>query len=72
MPVTFAEKPQMKKNKQFKETKTWISYSYFIRHSVKETVINREMPSLNEGSLEITLTLPVSLKLRKFVFTLIS
>ena len=70
MPVTFAEKAQIKK--QFKETKTWISYSYFIRHSVKGTVINRAMPSLNEGSLEITLTLPVSLKLRKFVFTLIS
>ena len=41
------------------EKKTFIlSYSYLIRQSFKGIVLNRALPSLYEGSLEITLTVP--------------
>ena len=43
-------------NKQFKNI---ISNSYLIRKAFKGTVVNRALPSLHEGSLEITRTVPL-------------
>ena len=43
-------------NKQFKGTKTLISNLCLIRKTVKDIVVNRALPSLHGGSLEITLT----------------
>ena len=40
-----SEKPK-KENKQFKETKTWISYSFLIRKSFNDIVVNLCMESL--------------------------
>ena len=37
------------KNKQFKETKTWISHSYSDK-AFKGTVVNRGLPSLHDES----------------------
>ena len=51
MQGTFAEKPQMKIN-NFIETKTLMSNSY-----IGVILI---LPSLHRGSLEITLTVPLS------------
>ena len=47
-------------NKQFKETKTWIYNLYLIRQNFKGSVVYRALLSLNEGSLEITFTVPLT------------
>ena len=39
-------------------TKALINNSYLIRQSFMGTVVNRALPSLHKGSLEITLTVP--------------
>ena len=46
-------------NKQLKK-KSLISFTYLIREKAfKGTIVNQTSPSLNEGSLEITLTVPL-------------
>jgi len=51
--ITFAEKAQMKNRT------TLIFKSYLIRQSF---VVNRALPSLQGGSLKITLTIPLRIK----------
>ena len=47
-------------NKQFRETKSLISNSYFIRElAFKGTVVKRTFPSLLVGSIKIVLTVPL-------------
>ena len=47
-------------NKQFRETKSLISNSYFIRElAFKGTVVKRTFPSLLVGSVKIVLTVPL-------------
>ena len=46
-------------NTPFKETKTLITNSFLTRKAFKATVANLELPSLHEGSLKITLTVPL-------------
>ena len=51
--VTFVKKPRL--NDQILELLTLISDSYFIRKAFKSTVVNRALPSLYGGLLEIIL-----------------
>ena len=57
MQITFAENPQIEIN-SFKKTKTYL-INISSDTSFKDTVVNRTMPSLHEGSLEIALTVPL-------------
>ena len=53
--VPFAEKPQMKiNNLKTKQKHEYLSHK--SDNAFKGTVVYRELPSLNGGSLEITLT----------------
>ncbi len=49
------------KIKAFKPWKTTICFTWLI--AFKSTVVNRELPFFNRGSLEITLTVPLMLNL---------
>ena len=44
-----------------KETKIFVSNSYLADKALKGTFFTRALPSLYEGSLEITLTVPLNL-----------
>ena len=47
-------------NKQFKETKHGYLLYTVSDNAIKGTIVNRALSSLNEGPLEITLTVPLS------------
>ena len=58
MCVSHYHRETVNENKHFKERKTLVSSSYLIR----QTYVNRALPSLHEGSLEITRTVPLNCK----------
>ena len=53
--VTFPEKPQTKKNSLKKQKHGYLFHTWSDK-AFKGTVVNRTLPSLHGGSLEITLT----------------
>ena len=55
--VTFAEKPQMKII-SLKKQKHWYLINTWSEKAFKGTVVNRALPSVDGGSLKITLTVP--------------
>ena len=67
MQVTFAEKPQLKKKSLMKQKHGYLIHTSSFTAS-KGTVVNRALPSLHGGSLEIALKFPTGyeiLRLRK-------
>ena len=57
--VTFFEKPKMKINSWKEQKHAYLIYTWSDM-DFKGTVVNRALPFLHEGSLKITLTVPLN------------
>ena len=59
--VTFVDNPQLNLI-CFQSLKQWFLIHTWSDKGIKGTVVNRAMPSMHRGSLEITLTVPLKIK----------